>query len=115
MNYFIKEMSLVLVNSVDEFDALKKGTLPLLIDFFAEWCGPCRMLSPVIEELAKDLNGKVCVAKINIDELPYLSESMGIRSIPTMLIFLDSKEVDRKMGFLSGVQIKDWLKSLSII
>jgi thioredoxin 1 len=74
------------------------STLPVLVDFWAPWCGPCRMLTPTIEELAKDLDGKVKVAKLNTDESPATAGSLDISSIPTVLLFKGGKVVDRLVG-----------------
>jgi len=74
--------------------------LPVLVDFWAPWCGPCQTAGPVIEELAKEYEGKIKVGKINIDENQKISEKYGILSIPTVIIFKNGEEVKRQVGFV---------------
>ena len=69
-----------------------------VIDFWAEWCGPCRLISPIVEDLAKDFEGKVKIGKVNVDENPQISMQYGIRSIPTILIIKDGQVVDKHVG-----------------
>ena len=76
-----------------------KSELPVLVDFFAVWCGPCQMMAPVIEELSKELDGKVKVGKINVDESPVTAEKYGIMSIPTLILFKNGEPVKTLQGF----------------
>lgn len=83
-----------------------------LVDFWAPWCGPCRMLSPVIDKLAEDYEGKAKICKVNTDEQEELSAQFGIRSIPTMLFFKNGEVVDQMVGATSEQAIKDKLNTL---
>ena len=82
----------------------------LLVDFWAPWCGPCRMVSPIIEQLAREYSGKVAFGKVNVDENQMISSSYGIQSIPTMMIFKNGKAIDTMIGALPKAQIEMKLK-----
>jgi thioredoxin 1 len=80
------------------FDEIIKSEKPVLVDFWAEWCGPCKMIGPVVEELAGDYEGKAVVAKLNVDENPQVTARFGVRSIPTLLVFKNGQIVDKQVG-----------------
>lgn len=79
--------------------------MPVLVDMWAEWCGPCRMIAPTIEQLATELAGRVIVGKMNIDDNPATPSRFGVRSIPTLLVFKDGREVDRLVGLMPKQEI----------
>jgi thioredoxin 1 len=80
------------------FDEAIKSDKPVLVDFWAEWCGPCKMIGPVVEELAGDYEGKAVIAKLNVDENPQVTARFGVRSIPTLLVFKNGQVVDKQVG-----------------
>lgn len=84
----------------------------LLVDFWAKWCQPCRMLAPVLDELVREAGGKVILAKVNVDENPALAARYGIRSIPTVLLIKDGKEMDRVIGAVPKGQLQKKLEAL---
>ena len=82
---------------------------PVVVDFWAEWCGPCKMIAPALEEIATELAGKVKVAKLNIDENPELAAQFGVRSIPTLMIFKCGEVADIKVGALPKSALSHWI------
>ena len=83
--------------------------MPVVVDFWAEWCGPCRMIAPALEELANEYDGKVTVVKINIDENPQTPTKYGVRGIPTLMIFQGGQVAATKVGALPKTKIKEWI------
>ena len=94
------------------FDAeVLRATEPVLVDFWAEWCGPCKMVAPFLDELAGDMAGKVTVAKVNIDENPETPRKYGVRGIPTMILFKDGQVAATKIGALPKSKLYEWVRS----
>ncbi|MEK6300748.1 MAG: thioredoxin [Acidobacteriota bacterium] len=86
-------------------EVVERAPMPVLVDMWAEWCGPCRMIAPTIEQLATELAGRVIVGKMNIDDNPATPSRFGVRSIPTLLVFKDGREVDRLVGLMPKQEI----------
>lgn len=89
-----------------------KAKGPVLVDFWAEWCGPCKMIAPSLEDISRDMAGKVTVAKINIDENPVTPTKYGVRGIPTLILFKDGQVAATKVGALPKSQLVSWVQSV---
>lgn len=93
-------------------DLVLNSSLPALVDFWAPWCGPCRMIAPIIEDLAKVYDGRAVIAKINTDENVEVASGLGIMGIPTLILFKDGKEVDRVVGYAPRHAIEEKLTGI---
>jgi thioredoxin 1 len=91
-------------------DVLKSAT-PVVVDFWAEWCGPCKMIGPSLEEIAKELGPRAKIVKINIDENPDAPSKYGVRGIPTLMVFKDGKLAATKVGAAPKNQLQSWIES----
>ena len=96
----------------DNFEAeVLKSDIPVLVDFYADWCGPCQMLTPIIEELAEEYKGKAKIGKVNVDESPKVAGDYGIMSIPALILFKGGEAVKKEMGFKPKDALKEMIDS----
>ncbi|AFW00322.1 MULTISPECIES: thioredoxin TrxA [Gluconobacter] len=101
--------TVAVTDSSFETDVLKSDG-PVLVDFWAEWCGPCKMIAPALEEIGAEYQGRLKVAKVNIDSNPEAPTQYGVRSIPTLIVFKDGKPVAQQMGAMPKSQLKAWIE-----
>ena len=104
-------MHSVEITDANFVDEVEKSNMPVLIDFWAVWCGPCKMIAPIVEELAGEYTGKIKIGKLDVDNNPGVATKFGIRSIPTLLIFKEGKLVDQIVGAVPKGHIVEKLKA----
>ncbi len=92
-------------------DIISNSDKPVLVDFWAEWCGPCKMLAPIINSLSDEMSNIIKIVKINIDENPKTAASLGVKSIPTMILFKEGKNIASKIGMHKKDSLQDWIKT----
>lgn len=113
--YIVKEVIVVAGDKVKTLttgnwaDEVERSSTPVLVDFWAAWCGPCRMIGPIVEELAGEYEGTLKVGKLNVDENQDIAGEYGVMSIPTLILFKNGQPVDRKVGFAPKKELKAWI------
>lgn len=105
-------MSLIHLDDKNFEEQVINSKLPVLVDFFAEWCGPCKMATPILEELGKDFEGKVSIGKLDVDGAIKIAAKYGVQSIPTVIMFKDGKEVERRVGFGGRSPYEEMIKKV---
>jgi thioredoxin 1 len=99
------------VSDTDFDSEVLKSAQPVVVDFWAEWCGPCKMIAPALEELAGSMNGKVKIVKLNVDENPQTAAKYGIMSIPTLMLFKNGELASRQVGAAPKQKLEQWITS----
>lgn len=101
----------IVTGTVENFNEVVNGDKPVLVDFWAEWCGPCKMVSPLLDDVAEELADKITIVKVNIDQQPDIAPRFGVRGIPTLLVFKAGKVVGTKVGALSKSDLVEFIES----
>ena len=107
-------MSTVAVTDASFETDVLKSSQPVLVDFWAEWCGPCKQIAPALEQIAQELEGKITVAKLDIEASPTTPSKYGVRGIPTMMLFKDGQMTSMKVGAIPKQKILDWLSEAGV-
>jgi thioredoxin 1 len=102
------------VSDADFDSEVIKAAGPVVVDFWAEWCGPCKMIAPALEEIAGSLGSKVKIVKLNVDENPQTAQKYGIMSIPTLMVFKDGKEASRQVGAGPKQKLEQWITASAV-
>ena len=95
-----------------DFESVLNGGKPVFVDFWAPWCGPCRIVGPIVEELAPTYEGKAVIAKLNVDDNPMVAQRFGVTSIPTLMMFKDGQVAATKIGAMPKTQLYQWVESI---
>ena len=105
-------MSVIHVNDLSFKAKVLESSEPVLVDFWAEWCGPCKSIASILEELAREMLGRVTVAKLNVDDNTQIANDYGIRGIPTLMLFHEGQVLGTRVGSLSRAQLFEWIDPL---
>lgn len=106
----MKKMEILKINDENFDEKVLKSEKPVLIDFYADWCMPCKMMHPILQEISEELEGQVVVGKINVDENTDLAVKYGVMSIPTLVMIKNGNETERKIGVQSKEELVEWIK-----
>ncbi len=105
-------MAVIEITSENFEEKVLKAQQPVLVDFWASWCGPCKMLSPIVDKMAEAYAGKLTVGKVNVDEQPEIAARFGIMSIPTLILFKDGQKVDVSIGLIPSAQLEAFVQKV---